>query len=114
MELFIGEFFLRSLCYCITIDFCSTTSLPQPVLLRKASVLTTCLRNVCLAVKARFWNFNINDHRAFSSCSVVYSDRATTVVGNANGKFILTPTIYNFLSEEQKQRERKSSRRDAH
>ena len=26
MELFIGEFFLRSLCYCITIDFYSTTS----------------------------------------------------------------------------------------
>ena len=26
MELFIGEFFLLSLCYCITIDFYSTTS----------------------------------------------------------------------------------------
>ena len=26
MELFIGEFFLRCLCYCITIDFYSTTS----------------------------------------------------------------------------------------
>ena len=26
MELFIGEFFLRSLCYCITIDFYITTS----------------------------------------------------------------------------------------
>ena len=26
MELFIGEFFLRSLCYCIAIDFYSTTS----------------------------------------------------------------------------------------
>ena len=71
MELFIGEFFLRSLCYCITIDLCSTTSLPQPVLLHRASVLTTCLRNACLAVKARLWNFNKNDHRAFSSSSVL-------------------------------------------
>ena len=26
MELFVGEFFLRSLCYCITIDFYSATS----------------------------------------------------------------------------------------
>ena len=26
MELFIGEFFLRSLCLCISIDFYSTTS----------------------------------------------------------------------------------------
>ena len=42
MELFIGEFFLRSLCYCIPIGFYSTTSLPQPVLLRKASVSTMC------------------------------------------------------------------------
>ena len=71
MELLIGEFFLRSLCYCIIIDFYCTTSLPQPVLLRKASVLTTCLRNACLAVKALLWNFNKNDHRAFSRSSVL-------------------------------------------
>ena len=71
MEVFVGEFFLRSLCYCITIDFYSITSLPQPVLLRKASVLTMCLRNAYLAVKARFWNFNKNDHRAFSISSVL-------------------------------------------
>ena len=71
MKLFIGEFFLRSLCYCITIDFHRTTSLPQPVLLCKASVLTTCLRNAYLAVKARFWNFNKNDHRTFSSSSIL-------------------------------------------
>ena len=71
MELFTGDFFLRSLCSCITIDFYSTTSLPQPVLLRKASILTTCLRNACLAVKARFWNFTKNDHRAFSRSSVL-------------------------------------------
>ena len=71
MELFMGEFFLRSLCYSFTIDFHSTTSLPQPVLLRKASVLTTSLRNACQAVKARFWNFNKNDHHTFSSSSVL-------------------------------------------
>ena len=71
MELFTGELFLRSLCYSITIDFYSTTSLPQPVLLHKASVLTTCLRNACLAVKACFWNFNKNDHHAVSSSSVL-------------------------------------------
>ena len=65
MELFIGEFFLRSLCYCITIDFYSTTSTTAG-LLRKASVLTTCLLNACLAVKTRFWNFNKNDHRSVS------------------------------------------------
>ena len=70
MELFIGEFFLHSLFYCITIDFYSTTSTTAD-LLRKASVLTTCLRNACLAVKARFWNFNKNDHRAFSNSSVL-------------------------------------------
>ena len=92
MELFVGEFFLRSLCYCITIDFI-VPQVPQPVLLRKASILTTCLCNACLAVKARFWNCNKNDHHAFSSSSVLLSYRATTVVGNANGKFILTPTV---------------------
>ena len=70
MELFIGEFFLRSLSYCITIDFI-VPQVPQPVLLRKASVLTSCLRNACLAVKARFWNFNKSNHRAFSSSSVL-------------------------------------------
>ena len=70
MELFIGEFFLHSLCYCITIEII-VPQVPQPVLLRKASVLTTCLRNACLALKARFWNFNKNDHRAFSSSFVV-------------------------------------------
>ena len=52
MELFIGEFFLRSLCYCITISFI-VPQVPQPVL-HNASVLTTCLRNSCLVVKARF------------------------------------------------------------
>ena len=54
VELFIGEIFLRSLCYCITIDCYSTISLTQPDLQRKASVLTTCLRNACIAMKARF------------------------------------------------------------
>ena len=78
MELFIGEFFLRSLCYCIgylfyciTIDFYSTTSTTAGF-----TVLTTCLHNACLAVKARFWNFNKNDHCAVSSSSVLYSYRS--------------------------------------
>ena len=62
MELFIGEFFLYSLCYCITIDII-VPQVPQPVLLRKAFVLTTCLRNACLALKARFWNCNKNESR---------------------------------------------------
>ena len=72
MEPFIGEFFLRSLCYCITIDIV-VPQVPQPVLLRKASVLTTCLRNACLALKASFWNCmkKKNDHRTFSSSSVL-------------------------------------------
>ena len=56
MELFIGEFFLHSLGYCITIEII-VPQVPQPVLLRKASVLTTCLRNACLALKASFLEF---------------------------------------------------------
>ena len=77
MKQFVGEFFLHSLFYCIgdlfyciTIDFYSTTSATVG-LLHNASVLTMCLYNACLAVKAHFWNFNKNDHRAVSSSSVL-------------------------------------------
>ena len=77
MELFEGDFFLCFLVYCIGyLFYCITmtfvlSQVPQLVLLRKVSVLTTCLHNACLAVKARYWNFNKNDHRAVSSSSVL-------------------------------------------
>ena len=51
-------------------------------------------------MKARFWNFNKNDHRMVSGSSVLLSYRVTTAVGNANGKFILTPTICVYLASE--------------
>ena len=56
MELFVGEFFLRSLFYCITIDFIAP-QVPRLVLLCKASVLTTCLHNACLSGEGRFLEF---------------------------------------------------------
>ena len=71
-------------------NFFLAPTVPQPVLLRKASVLTTSLRNACLAVNAHVFGILI---KMITSQLVAVPFYNLTVVGNANGKFILTPTI---------------------